>query len=182
MAQHLDALLGEHVAGQKWAIVAPAVFDEARVFRNRLGRNAQRVMVFFDLVSACTWLGVRTDAVIPLLAQLRSAARAPGVEATAVPVRCWYATAAHPDGVSTSPTFLEDLGTGVVYECDDGAPRQARLQVVGADAYALAGTEPCFAIRDGYVYATLAHPFGEETEPWFETRDVPSPSGFFERS
>jgi hypothetical protein len=80
-AQVLDAAtvflskLSGRARATKWAIVADATFAEAQQFGACIEEVAPRVIVFNDLATAATWLGVDTAQVRKIVAELRSQLR-----------------------------------------------------------------------------------------------------------
>ncbi len=59
----------------RWALVANVAFDRASQFREAIDTEVSSLSVFFDLASACIWLGVELDALRPVLESLRVEAR-----------------------------------------------------------------------------------------------------------
>lgn len=59
----------------RWAVVANVAFDRASQFAKAIDSEVRSLIVFFDLASACIWLGVELDALRPVLASLRAEAR-----------------------------------------------------------------------------------------------------------
>jgi len=59
----------------KWAVIANQIFTQASQFGEELGDAARRLIVFFDLASACIWLGVDLDAMRAVIEKLRGEAR-----------------------------------------------------------------------------------------------------------
>jgi hypothetical protein len=55
----------------RWAVVANLGYSHASQFAEAIQTEVRRVVVFFDLASACIWLGVDLDAVRPVVEPLR---------------------------------------------------------------------------------------------------------------
>ena len=64
----------------KWAVIANASFNRAAQFGEEIGEEGRRLIVFFDLASACIWLGVDLDTIRPVIEHLREEARSQGLE------------------------------------------------------------------------------------------------------
>jgi SpoU rRNA methylase family enzyme len=58
------------LAGKRMAIVAQKEFDKARQFGQLMGRFGMSVLVFTNLDTACTFLGLDTAYAYPMLADL----------------------------------------------------------------------------------------------------------------
>jgi len=67
--------LDDRSRSTKWAMVANQIFSQASQFGEELGDAARRLIVFFDLASACIWLGVDLDAMRAVIERLREEAR-----------------------------------------------------------------------------------------------------------
>jgi hypothetical protein len=70
-------LFGKHpkISNLKVAIVADKAFKEAVVFERLILRYMPSVIVFNNLETACTWLGIEVDRAAPALRSLRSLSR-----------------------------------------------------------------------------------------------------------
>jgi hypothetical protein len=68
--------LAERTRAARWAIVASGTFEEAAEFGRQLHDDTRDLTVFFDLPSACIWLGVDLDATRVTIEQLRKIASA----------------------------------------------------------------------------------------------------------
>jgi hypothetical protein len=68
--------LAPHTENLRWAIVAHHTFHEAQMFERNLESQGPRIIVFNNVDTACTWLGVDTtdvrDAIDDLRRQLRA--------------------------------------------------------------------------------------------------------------
>ncbi len=64
----------------KWAVIANEIFSRASQFGEEIGDAARRLIVFFDLASACIWLGVDLDAMRVVIEKLREEARSQRAE------------------------------------------------------------------------------------------------------
>jgi len=67
--------LDDRSRSTKWAVIANEIFSRASQFGEELGDAARRLIVFFDLASACIWLGVDLDAMRAVIERLREEAR-----------------------------------------------------------------------------------------------------------
>jgi hypothetical protein len=74
----------EHLAGRarpaKWAVVANLSFNRASQFGEEISDEGRRLIPFFDVASACIWLGVDLDKIRPVLEKLRHEALSPAAE------------------------------------------------------------------------------------------------------
>src|ERR1041385_1355213 len=70
-------LFGKHpkLANLKGAIIANQEFRKATVFERLISRYEPSVIVFNDLETACTWLGIDVNRVTQTLQSLRSQSR-----------------------------------------------------------------------------------------------------------
>ena len=77
--QHMAELYGAQLERLKMvlkhAIVAPAQFQEAMLFDRFISKFPITVIVFGDVGTACTWLGVEVKAAVKTIEQLRAALR-----------------------------------------------------------------------------------------------------------
>jgi hypothetical protein len=62
----------------KWAFVANAAFMRASQFGEAIHDEVRSLLVFFDLASACIWLGVDRDAIRSVIESLRIEAQSQG--------------------------------------------------------------------------------------------------------
>ena len=69
------ARLGERARRAKWAMVASSLLDEAQRFRAYIEEEAPRLIVFNDVSTAATWLGVDTEHVRGMVDGLRAEIR-----------------------------------------------------------------------------------------------------------
>lgn len=67
--------LAERTREARWAMVASGTFEDAAEFGRRL-QDGRNLTVFFDLPSACIWLGVDLDDIRVVIDQLRKEASA----------------------------------------------------------------------------------------------------------
>jgi hypothetical protein len=73
--------LARHVRDAKWAMVASETFVLAQRFSTYLEEEVPRLIVFNDLATACTWLGVDGAAAGTVVDELRAELRrAAGIE------------------------------------------------------------------------------------------------------
>jgi hypothetical protein len=75
-AAEFSAKLAEPVRHAKWAMVANETFVLAQRFSTYLEEEVPRLIVFNDLDTACTWLGVDTAASRAVIDELRAGLRA----------------------------------------------------------------------------------------------------------
>ena len=59
----------------RWAVIANVAFDRAAQFAEAIEADVRSLTVFFDLASACMWLGVDFYEVRPVIQSLRLEAR-----------------------------------------------------------------------------------------------------------
>ena len=77
LARAFERQLGGRARSAKWAVVANQAFLEAAEFGDEVRRNSGFLIVFFDLASACLWLGVDERPVRDAIGELRDEARQP---------------------------------------------------------------------------------------------------------
>jgi hypothetical protein len=74
-ASEFAVKLARHVREAKWAMVAGETFVLAQRFGSYLEEEMPRLIVFNDLATACTWLGVEGSEVRTTLDELRAELR-----------------------------------------------------------------------------------------------------------
>jgi hypothetical protein len=76
LARRFEQQLAGRTRGAKWAVVANSAFEEAAQFGEYVQGDVRSLAVFFDLASACIWLGVPAEHISPVLKDLRQEALA----------------------------------------------------------------------------------------------------------
>jgi hypothetical protein len=71
-AAEFSEKLADHVRNAQWAIVAGETFVLAQRFGSYLEEEVRRLIVFNDLGTACTWLGIDPADVRVLIGELRA--------------------------------------------------------------------------------------------------------------
>jgi hypothetical protein len=74
-AAEFSEKLAEQVRNAKWAMVANETFVLAQRFGTYLEEEVRRLIVFNDLETACTWLGIETTAARVVIEELRGELR-----------------------------------------------------------------------------------------------------------
>jgi hypothetical protein len=75
LARVFQQQLGARADSAKWAVVADHAFREAAEFGDEVRGNRGLLIAFFDLASACLWLGLEEQPVRDLIAELGTEAR-----------------------------------------------------------------------------------------------------------
>jgi hypothetical protein len=77
LARLFEQQLGARTSSAKWAVLANQAFLEAAEFSDEVRGNVGVLIVFFDLASACMWLGVDEPTMRDAIDELRDEARRP---------------------------------------------------------------------------------------------------------
>jgi hypothetical protein len=77
LARRFEEQIGARAHSAKWAVVANQAFVKAAEFGDEVRNNVGSLIVFFDLASACLWLGADEHAMRDAIGELRQEARRP---------------------------------------------------------------------------------------------------------
>lgn len=64
--------MGDRVRDAKWAVVADVTFEDATRFSHYVEATAPRMIVFNQLTTACTWLGINESDVRTIIEEIRT--------------------------------------------------------------------------------------------------------------
>jgi hypothetical protein len=75
LAREFESHIADHSRTSSWAVVANVAYKRASEFGDEIAPGGRRLSVFYELESACIWLGVDVADVRPALKVLRDEAR-----------------------------------------------------------------------------------------------------------
>jgi hypothetical protein len=75
LAREFEHQISDHSRTSNWAVVANVAYKRASEFGDEIAPGGRRLSVFYELESACIWLGVDLADVRPALKALRDEAR-----------------------------------------------------------------------------------------------------------
>jgi hypothetical protein len=75
LAREFENHISDHSRTSNWAVVANVAYKRASEFGDEIAPGGRRLSVFYELESACIWLGVDLADVRPALKALRDEAR-----------------------------------------------------------------------------------------------------------